>query len=83
MLTELVAGYVSARDRFVARIAVISAELNTWTEHHQETPPTLADLARFEGLRAERSSLLAEFQEFEDRFVVEMLQALSATHQRS
>jgi hypothetical protein len=70
--------YIATRDSFVARIGKISQELNSWTEEHRTKAPTLRSIATFEGLRGERSRLLAEFEEFEDRFVLELLQHLSA-----
>ncbi|HEX5370272.1 MAG TPA: hypothetical protein VFY10_12730 [Dehalococcoidia bacterium] len=82
-LTELIKRYVKSRDSFVGRIAVISQELNVWTDEHSATPPTLPDIARFEGLRAERSRLLAQFTETEDQFVVEMLQSLGSSERDS
>lgn len=78
-LTELVRSYVKTRDDFVARIAGISGELTSWTQEHMEVPPTLTEIAHFEGLRAERSRLLAEFTEAEDEFVVQMLRTLSTS----
>ena len=69
--------YIGARDDFVARIGKITYELNQWTEEHRQKAPTLRSIATFEGLRGERSRLLAEFEEFEDRFVLELLQRLS------
>ncbi len=63
----------------MARIAAISQELNVWTEEHSVTAPVLIDIARFEGLRAERSRLLSQFTESEDEFIVEMLQSLGAS----
>ena len=81
-LTELVRRYVKSRDSFVARIAAISNELNVWTEEHSVSPPKLADIARFEGLRAERSRLLSQFTESEDEFIVEMLQSLGASSEK-
>jgi hypothetical protein len=70
--------YIATRDSFVGRIGKISQELNLWTEEHRQKSPTLRSIATFEGLRGERSRLLAEFEEFEDRFVLELLQHLSA-----
>jgi hypothetical protein len=70
--------YIAARDDFVGRIGKITYELNQWTEEHRQKSPTLRSIATFEGLRGERSRLLAEFEEFEDRFVLELLQGLSA-----
>ena len=70
--------YIATRDNFVSRIGKISQELNLWTEEHRQKSPTLRSIATFEGLRGERSRLLAEFEEFEDRFVLELLQHLSA-----
>jgi hypothetical protein len=70
--------YIAARDEFVGRIAKITRELDQWTDEHREKPPTLRSIATFEGLRGERSRLLSEFEEFEDRFVLELLQRLSA-----
>jgi hypothetical protein len=78
-LTELVRSYVRTRDDFVARIAVISQQLDAWTQEHMETAPTLTEIAHFEGLRAERSRLLSEFTEAEDEFMVQMLKSLSST----
>ena len=78
-LTELVGTYVVTRDNFVARIGQVTRQLNAWTEEHSHVPPTLTDIAHFEGLRAERSRLLAEFTEAEDAFVVQMLRTLSAS----
>ena len=78
-LTELVRKYIRSRDNFVSRIAVITQELNAWTDEHVVTPPSLPDIARFEGLRAERSRLLSQFTESEDEFIVEMLQSLGAS----
>ena len=75
---SLVERYIAARDGFVVRIGKITRELDAWTEEHRATPPTLRSIANFEGLRGERSRLLAEFEEFEDRFVLELLQRLSA-----
>ena len=69
--------YIAARDDFVSRIGKITVELNQWTEEHRHKAPTLRSIATFEGLRGERSRLLAEFEEFEDRFVLELLQRLS------
>lgn len=78
-LTSLVQTYVKTRDDFVGRIALITQQLNVWTEEHSKTPPSLTDIAQFEGLRAERSHLLSEFTETEDQFVVHMLQTLSSS----
>ena len=78
-LTGLVRQYVKKRNDFVARIAHVSGELNEWTEAHSETSPTLTDIARFEAMRAERSRLLSEFTEFEDDFVVQMLQQVGTS----
>lgn len=70
---------MKSRDDFVARISVITQELNAWTEEHSNTPATLIDVAHFEGLRAERSRLLSQFAEKEDEFVVAMLEALGGS----
>ena len=70
--------YIAARDDFVARIGSITRDLDHWTEEHRKKAPSLHSIATFEGLRAERSRLLAEFEEIEDRFVLELLQRLSA-----
>ena len=78
-LTDLVGSYIVTRDNFVARIATITRQLNEWTDEHSTVPPTLTDIAHFEGLRAERSRLLAEFTEAEDAFVVQMLRTLGAS----
>jgi hypothetical protein len=78
-LTELVGTYVVTRDNFVARIGQVTRQLNAWTAEHSQVPPRLTDIAHFEGLRAERSRLLAEFTEAEDAFVVQMLRTLSAS----
>jgi hypothetical protein len=78
VLTDMVKSYVRTRDDFVIRIGQITEQLNAWTDEHLELPPTLTDIARFEGLRAERSRLLSEFTEAEDAFVVQMLQRMSA-----
>jgi hypothetical protein len=78
-LTDFVRSYVRTRDDFVARIAGISQQLDRWTQEHMEVPPTLTEIAHFEGLRAERSRLLSEFTEAEDEFVVQMLRSLSST----
>jgi hypothetical protein len=75
--------YIGARDDFVARIGKITYELNQWTEEHRRKAPTLRSIATFEGLRGERSRLLAEFEEFEDRFVLELLQRLSGDEGRA
>jgi hypothetical protein len=72
-----IALYVSRRDSFAVRIADIGAQLVEWTEKHREQPPTLYDIAVFEGLRAERSRLLATFGDYEDRFVLQLLQDMS------
>jgi hypothetical protein len=77
-LTELVNSYVRTRDDFVVRIGRITEQLNAWTDEHATVTPTLTDIARFEGLRAERSRLLSEFTEAEDSFVVQMLQTLGS-----
>lgn len=77
-LTELVRSYVRTRDDFVSRIAGISQQLDVWTQEHMEVPPSLTEIAHFEGLRAERSRLLSEFTEAEDEFVVQMLRTLSS-----
>jgi hypothetical protein len=69
--------YIAARDDFVQRIGKITRELDQWTEDHRHKPPTLRSIAVFEGLRGERSRLLAEFEEIEDGFVLELLQRLS------
>lgn len=82
-LTELVRSYVKTRDDFVGRIAVISQQLDVWTQEHMQVPPSLTEIAHFEGLRAERSRLLSEFTEAEDEFVVQMLRSLSATSKPS
>jgi hypothetical protein len=74
----LIEKYVSLRDNFVQRIGKITGDLNAWTETHLNTAPTLKDIAIFEGLRGERTRLLAEFEDLEDRFVLEMLQRLSS-----
>jgi hypothetical protein len=76
--TDLVGRYVVTRDNFVVRIANISQQLKEWTEIHSSLSPSLTDIAHFEGLRAERSRLLAEFLDAEDEFVVQMLSALGA-----
>ena len=78
-LTELVKQYVKTRDNFVGRIGRITGELDTWTDEHAEVAPSLADIAQFEGLRAQRSRLLSEFTEAEDEFVVEMLRRVSSS----
>lgn len=78
-LTELVRSYVKTRDDFVSRIAQITQQLNAWTDQHTDVAPSLTDIARFEGLRAERSRLLSEFTEAEDQFVVQMLQKLGSS----
>ena len=78
-LTDLVRSYVQTRDDFVARIGGITQQLNAWTDEHTNVPPSLAEIARFEGLRAERSRLLSEFTEAEDAFVVRMLQTLGSS----
>jgi hypothetical protein len=75
--------YVAARDDFVVRIGKITRELDQWTEEHRQKAPTLRSIATFEGLRGERSRLLAEFEEVEDRFVLELLQRLSADEGRT
>lgn len=75
--------YIEARDDFVARIGKITRELDQWTEEHRKQPPSLRSIATFEGLRAERSRLLSEFEEVEDRFVVELLQRLSSEEGRT
>ena len=75
--------YIAARDDFVARIGKITRELDVWTEEYRAKSPTLRSIATFEGLRAERSRLLSEFEEVEDRFVVELLQRLSAEEGRT
>lgn len=75
--------YIAARDDFVARIGKITRELDQWTEEHRRKAPTLRSIATFEGLRGERSRLLAEFEEIEDSFVLELLQRLSAAEGRS
>ena len=77
-LTQLVKQYVKTRDDFVRRIAALTQQLNAWTDEHSEVAPTLTDVARFEGLRAQRSRLLSEFTEAEDDFVVRLLQMLSS-----
>ena len=82
-LTNLVQTYVKTRDDFVGRIATITQQLNAWTDEHAHTPPTLTDIAHFEGLRAERSRLLSEFTEAEDQFVVQMLQRLGSAARES
>ena len=83
MGSESVERDVATRDSFVSRIGKISQELNLWTEEHRHKAPTLRSIATFEGLRGERSRLLAEFEEFEDRFVLELLQHLSAEEGRT
>ena len=75
--------YIAARDDFVGRIGKITRELDQWTEEHRNKAPTLRSIATFEGLRGERSRLLAEFVEIEDRFVLDLLQRLSAAEGRS
>jgi hypothetical protein len=77
-LTDLVKGYVKTRDDFVARIGQITQQLNAWTDEYAVVPPSLSEIARFEGLRAERSRLLSEFTEAEDQFVLQMLLAVSS-----
>ena len=72
----LIERYIATRDAFAIRIEGISRQLSEWTETYATTPPTLMDIALFEGIRAERSRLLAEFTEVEDEFVVQMLRAL-------
>jgi hypothetical protein len=74
--TDLVGRYVVTRENFAVRIANISQQLNEWTEVHSSLSPSLTDIAHFEGLRAERSRLLAEFLDVEDGFVVQMLRTL-------
>jgi hypothetical protein len=66
--------YLASRKVFVERMAEVTQQLTEWTDEHRETPPSLMDVARFEGIRAERSRLLAEFGDREDRFVVELLE---------
>jgi hypothetical protein len=78
-MTELVRNYTRKRDDFVSRIAHISQQLNEWTDQHMEEAPGLTDIARFEAMRAERSRLLREFTEFEDEFVVQLLQNLGSS----
>lgn len=73
----IIEDYIAARDRFVVRIGTITGRLNEWTEKHRTTPPTLTEVAHFEGLRAARSVLLSEFTEIEDQLVVKLLQELS------
>lgn len=73
-LTSLVAQYVRERDSFVVRIGRLSAQLDAWTDEHSRVPPNLIDIAQFEGLRAERSQLLADFEAAENRFVVTLLE---------
>jgi hypothetical protein len=77
--TDLVKSYVKTRDDFVGRIGLITQQLNAWTDQHMDVAPTLSEIARFEGLRAERSRLLSEFTEAEDQFLLRMLQNLSST----
>jgi hypothetical protein len=72
----LIERYIATRDAFATRIEGISRQLSEWTEAHSKIPPTLMDIALFEGIRAQRARLLAEFTEVEDEFVVQMLRAL-------
>jgi len=81
-LTDLVQQYVRTRDNFVARIGRITGELNASTAEHAQTPPSLTEIAQFEGLRAQRSRLLSEFTEAEDEFVVEMLRNVSTAERK-
>jgi hypothetical protein len=61
------------------RLAEVTRQLDDWADQHMKTTPSLMDVARFEGLRAERMRLLAEFGEREDRFVVELLKGSTAS----
>lgn len=75
---DLVRDYIKTRNGFALRIQEISQQMTAWTSLHSSTPPALKDVAQFEGLRAERSRLLAEFTEYEDQFVVAMLRRVSS-----
>jgi len=77
-LTSLVKSYIKTRDDFVVRIGRITQQLNAWTDQYATETPTLIEIARFEGLRAERSRLLSEFTEAEDQFVLQMLMAVGS-----
>jgi hypothetical protein len=75
--SESVNRYLAARDRFLELMRPVSHQLDEWVNHHRDEPPTLSDIARFEGLRTERTRLLAEFGETEDRFVLELLEGFA------
>jgi hypothetical protein len=76
-MPELALMYVEARSRFVRRIGEVSGQLDACTSKHAKESPTLVDVARFEGMRATRARLLAEFTQFEDKFVLDLLQDYS------
>ncbi len=75
---EVVRRYRESRERFRQRLGTVGGDLDGWIEKHRHDPPTVADLAHFEGLRAGRARLLAEFKEVEDRFVIDLLQHLTS-----
>ena len=73
-ITGIVQAYVDARSRFVERMRDVTLQLDDWTAKHSQVAPSLIDIARFEGLRATRARLLSEFTQFEDDFVIDLLQ---------
>jgi hypothetical protein len=79
---ESVERYLRARDSFLEQMGPVTRQLDEWVDLHLNAPATLADIARFEGLRTQRTRLLAEFGETEDRFVVELLERLAQPERR-
>jgi hypothetical protein len=76
--TRLVRSYLEARDSMLSRVGPVTGQMDAWTDRHSQIPATLRDVAQFEGLRAQRSRLLAEFEDFESEFIAALLSSLVA-----
>ena len=76
--TQLVRSYLEARDSMLSRVGPVTGQMDAWTDRHSQVPATLRDVAQFEGLRAQRSRLLAEFEDFESEFIAALLSSLVA-----
>ena len=65
--------YIKARKDFYQRLEVAKGRLDELLESMLDHEPTLQDLARLEGLHAEKNRLFTEFMQIEERFVDQLL----------
>jgi hypothetical protein len=70
---RLVSDYLKMRDWMVAKEAPVIEEMDAWVKRFTKERLTLADIAKFEGLRAERARLQTNLEDHENRLVAELL----------